>query len=101
MEDHRVVVSELTTNALKATQDFHKACGITTVGRIKLKLHWIAPSLFTEVWDISPLLPVRREADEQDISGRGLELIEFMCTRWDALRCREGGKVVWTEQRLS
>lgn len=100
-ENHEVVISELTTNALKATQAFHMAQGIRDVGRIKLKLRWVEPSLFTEVWDINPLLPTRREAGEDDISGRGLELIEFMCHRWSAAPCKEGGKLVWAEQRLS
>jgi hypothetical protein len=99
--DQEVIVSELVTNALNATLKFHKARGITEYGRIKLKLHWNAPSLFTQVWDINPLLPVRREADEEDTSGRGLGIIEFLCERWDAVHCREGGKLVWTEQRLS
>lgn len=100
VKDHAVVVSELTTNAVKATQDFRKARGIPTVGRIKLKLHWNAPSLYTEAWDINPLLPVRRDAHDDEISGRGLGIIEFLCERWDAIHCREGGKLVWTEQKL-
>jgi anti-sigma regulatory factor (Ser/Thr protein kinase) len=100
-ESHEVVISELTTNALKATQAFHLARGVNEVGWIKLKLRWVEPSLFTEVWDINPILPTRREAREDDVSGRGLELIEFMCHRWSAAPCREGGKLVWTEQRLS
>ena len=100
VKDHAVVVSELTTNAVKATQDFHKARGIPTVVRIKLKLRWNAPSLYTETWDINPLLPVRHEAHDDDISGRGLGIIEFLCERWDTIHCREGGKLVWTEQKL-
>jgi hypothetical protein len=40
VEDHEVIVAELTTNALKATLAFHEARGINTVGRIKLKLQW-------------------------------------------------------------
>ena len=100
-EDHEVVISELMTNALNATLDYHKARGLNEVGRLKLKLRWNAPSLFTEVWDINPLLPVRIPAEDLDIHHRGLGIIEFMCARWDAIRCREGGKVVWTEQRVS
>jgi hypothetical protein len=101
VEDHEVIVSELVTNALNATLKFHKARGITEYGRIKLKLYWNAPRLFTQVWDINPLLPVRREAEEEDTNGRGLGIIEFLCERWDAVHCPEGGKLVWTEQVLS
>lgn len=100
VEDLEVIVSELVTNALNATLKFHKARGITEYGRIKLKLYWNAPRLFTEVWDINPLLPVRRDADDEGTNGRGLGIIEFMCERWNAVHCREGGKIVWTEQVL-
>lgn len=98
-ESAELVISELATNALKATDVFHQARGIPEVGRIKLRLRWAQPSLFTEVWDINPLLPVRKAADTLDTGGRGLGIIEFLCANWSAYRCREGGKVVWAEQR--
>src|SRR5262249_27032599 len=100
VENAELVVSELFTNALKATQSFNEARGLHEVGRIKLRLHWKLPSLFTEVWDINPLLPVRKDASAEDTSGRGLGIIEFVCTNWVALHCKEGGKLVRAEQRL-
>ncbi len=99
-EDAELVISELTTNAFKATQFFNEACGLHEVGRIKLRLRWTLPSLFAEVWDINPLLPVRKSASDQDTCGRGLGIIEFLCTNWAAFHCKEGGKLVWTEQRI-
>lgn len=98
--DTVVITSELVTNAVKATHDFHKARGITEVGRVKIRLRWAAPSLFIEVWDINPLLPEKRDVGELDESGRGLGIVEFMCHTWSAARCREGGKLVWAEQRI-
>lgn len=99
-EDAELVISELTTNALKATQSFNEARGLHDVGRLKLRLPWTLPSLFTEVWDINPLLLVRKSAEEEDTGGRGLGIVEFVCERWAAFHCREGGKLVGAEQRL-
>lgn len=99
-EDAELVISELATNAVKATQFFNAARGLEETGRIKLRLRWTTPSLFTEVWDINPLLPTRKDASEEDVSGRGLGIIEFICVRWATVHCEDGGKLVWTEQRL-
>lgn len=99
-EDAELVISELSTNAVKQTAYFNEARGINEVGHVKLRLRWTLPSLFTEVWDINPLLPVRKTAAEDDTGGRGLGIIEFVCERWAAFHCPEGGKIVWTEQRL-
>lgn len=99
-EDAELVTSELTTNAVKATQFFNAARGLEEVGRIRLRLRWTTPSLFTEVWDINPLLPARKSAGEQDTGGRGLGIVEFVCARWAAGHCEDGGKLVWAEQRL-
>jgi len=99
-EDAELVTSELTTNAVKATHFFKAARGLEEIGRIKLRLRWTTPSLFTEVWDINPLLPMRKSASEEDTSGRGLGIVEFVCARWAAFHCEDGGKLVWAEQRL-
>lgn len=98
-ESTQLITSELVTNAVRVTEDFYKAAGLPRVGRVRLNLRWTAPSLFTEVWDINPLLPVRKEAGEGDESGRGLELIEFLCRDWGAYYA-EQGKIVWAEQRI-
>jgi anti-sigma regulatory factor (Ser/Thr protein kinase) len=97
-EDTRLIVSELATNAVEATRVYNAAMGITEAGHIRLRFRWNAPSLITEVWDTSPLLPRRREPDDLDEFGRGLGIVEALCTRWDAYHCDEG-KVVWAEQR--
>jgi anti-sigma regulatory factor (Ser/Thr protein kinase) len=99
-EDAELVASELATNAVRATHEFHRARGLAAAGRIKLRLRWNRPSLVTEVWDINPLLPVRKSAGDDAESGRGLGIIEMLCADWAAHYCPEGGKVVWAEQRL-
>lgn len=99
-DNNEQVVSELVTNAVKATHDFNQARGLTGVGRVRFRFRWSDPSLFTEVWDINPLLPVPRQASDDDESGRGLGIIEYMCANWSAFHYTEGGKFVWTELRL-
>ena len=97
-EDTQLIVSELTTNAIKMTRAYNDAMGITGAGCIRLRFRWIAPNLITEVWDINPALPQCREPEDLDESGRGLRIVEALCTRWNAYHCDEG-KVVWVEQR--
>ncbi|MEV5708643.1 ATP-binding protein [Actinoallomurus sp. NPDC052274] len=100
IHDTETIVSELATNALKATDGFHQAMGITEIGRIRLRLKWTSPSLFTEVWDINPVLPTKRQPNDLDLDGRGLGIIEMLSARWAAVHCKGGGKIVWAEQRL-
>lgn len=86
-----IVVSELITNAVAATQ----------------RLEWIPPPpvrlwlladssrVLIAVWDANPLLPARTQVDELTESGRGLLLVENLATHWDAYPTpRDGGKVV-------
>lgn len=100
-EDHQLVLSELLTNAINATRSFNQEHGIRDPGRVKFKLRWRFPCLITAVWDINPLIPVRRAPSLMATNGRGLDIIEYFCERWNALPCREGGKLVWAEQIIS
>lgn len=104
-DDAELVMSELTTNAIKATHLFYAARGLDETGNIRIRLRWTAPSLFTEVWDVNPMLPAPRTASEDDVGGRGLGIVEFVCARWAAELCEDGskgdgGKFVWAELRL-
>lgn len=96
-EDTQLIVSELTTNAIRLTHEYNAAMAIVEAGHIRLRFRWSRPSFVTEVWDINPLLPQRREPNDLDISGRGLGIVEALCVRWGAHHCDEG-KVVWAEQ---
>jgi anti-sigma regulatory factor (Ser/Thr protein kinase) len=84
----RLVVSELVTNALhvSAGDEFivvraHRDQGVPTI----------------EVWDGDPQVPVLRDAELTDESGRGLFIVGSLCSRWGVRFCTEGGKVVWAE----
>src|SRR5207253_1579374 len=87
-EDHRyamtLVVSELATNALlHAATSFEVSIHHDDVVRI-------------DVSDGDPTPPVRRHAGPTDTSGRGLHLIEQLCSRW-GVDTRPDGKRVWCE----
>ncbi|MEV5703718.1 ATP-binding protein [Actinoallomurus sp. NPDC052274] len=101
VESTVLITSELVTNAIKATEVFQQTTGASDIGCVKLRLRLNRPSLFTEVWDINPVLPTKRQANALDTNGRGLGIIECLCVNWSAVHCREGGKLVWAEQRCA
>jgi anti-sigma regulatory factor (Ser/Thr protein kinase) len=90
-----LLVSELVTNAVDAS-----AAGASrdhgTLPMIGLTLRLTADSLALEVWDSSPLRPVRQEADSAADHGRGLVLVDALADAWGD-RAADGGKVVWCE----
>jgi anti-sigma regulatory factor (Ser/Thr protein kinase) len=49
------------------------------------------------VRDLSPDPPVRRLGRVDDISGRGVIIVEQLATAWGVERERGGGKQVWFE----
>lgn len=49
------------------------------------------------VGDISPDLPVRRLSHLDDVSGRGVVIVEELASAWGVQRQRGGGKQVWFE----
>jgi anti-sigma regulatory factor (Ser/Thr protein kinase) len=49
------------------------------------------------VGDVSPELPVRRLGRLDDVSGRGVIIIEELATAWGVERERNGSKRVWFE----
>jgi two-component sensor histidine kinase len=79
-----LVVSELATNAL-----LHAATGF------EVTVRWNG-SVRIDVSDGSPTMPVRRPATPREVTGRGLQLVEELCSRWGA-DARDGGKSVWCE----
>jgi anti-sigma regulatory factor (Ser/Thr protein kinase) len=82
-EDILLVVSELVSNATR-----HAAGPIV----VRLSLQHLCLRL--EVDDGSAAIPVRRVPDES--GGRGLQIVDAICTRWGVQR-RERGKAVWCE----
>ena len=49
------------------------------------------------VGDLSPQLPVRRQARLDDVSGRGVVIIDELASAWGVERERNGAKRVWFE----
>jgi anti-sigma regulatory factor (Ser/Thr protein kinase) len=49
------------------------------------------------VGDVSPELPVRRLGRLDDVSGRGVVIIDELATSWGVERERNGSKRVWFE----
>lgn len=80
-----LAVSELATNAV-----VHAASSFTVV------LAWGPTTLRVGVHDDSPTRPTRRTADVRADSGRGLELVGALATRWE-VESDGDGKVVWVE----
>lgn len=96
-EDIELLVSELVTNAVKATAGQQQAA-------ILLQLSSDKTRVLVEVWDADPQPPAPKDLtkdgtpDLQEKGGRGLFLVAALSSRWDWYRTREPpGKVVWCE----
>lgn len=82
------IASELVTNSVNAVAGGVSWVTVSVyVGEARVRL---------EVWDQSPVEPVRRAAG-LDENGRGLEIVEALCTRWGCRWPEVGGKSVWCE----
>ena len=80
-----LLVTELVTNAvLHARTALHLVIE-TEPGMVRLRVE-----------DHSPGAPVLRNYDTDDVTGRGLALVEMFATRW-GVDPRPGGKAVWCE----
>jgi anti-sigma regulatory factor (Ser/Thr protein kinase) len=90
-DEAELVADELITNALMHTE----GSAIVTLrvlggGDRRLRV---------EVEDSSSALPRRREAGEDEVSGRGLLLVDEIADVW-GVEARGGGKAVWCEFRM-
>jgi anti-sigma regulatory factor (Ser/Thr protein kinase) len=91
-ENTELVVSELVTNAVRASDYLHSGGLTTPVVRL-----WLASdlrSVLVRVWDSNSQMPARRDAGPDDDGGRGLMLVEYLANEWGAYR-KADGKVVW------
>ena len=93
-----LLVSELVTNAVKAT------AGNNDQAAICLQLSGDNARVLIEVWDADPQPPVPKDLgedgtpDPQEEGGRGLFLVAALSTRWAwYLTEKPTGKVVWCE----
>jgi anti-sigma regulatory factor (Ser/Thr protein kinase) len=90
-EDAETLVSELLTNAVKASSSPDGA------GVVVLRLLADRERLLIEVWDHNPDDPQPRPTDGESESGRGFSVIEALSSRWGFRRLSYSVKVVWCE----
>jgi len=85
-----LIVSELATNAINAAP-----------GRqIDLRFWVDGPEVLIEVGDPVPDPPRLREAEPDELGGRGLGIVDLLAEEWGA-REEPGGKVVWVRYMIS
>lgn len=84
LDDLRLVVSELATNAVAhARTPF-----VVTLSRV-------AGSVLVAIQDSSDAPPVRVTSDPMDTGGRGLMIVELLSETWGTATDAEGLKSVW------
>jgi Histidine kinase-like ATPase domain len=83
-----LIVSELTTNSVKAT---------CLPKMITLRLTLIGPSLFVIVRDDDPQPPVLQDPADLDEDGRGLAVVAALARTWGHYPVGTAGKAVWAE----
>ncbi|WP_250284252.1 MULTISPECIES: ATP-binding protein [unclassified Frankia] len=89
-----LLVSELITNAVRATQ----ALDSNPKSIVTMRLSWAAASLIIEVWDRSPQLPVLQDQCLDGEGGRGLHIVEALSLAAAYYPSPTGqGKVTWCQ----
>ncbi len=78
-----LLTSELVTNAVIHTD---------TAIEVRVAL---SPEVRVEVQDLTARLPQRRSHGEESVTGRGLELVEALASRFGVALSPPGGKTVW------
>ena len=95
-EDIELVVSELVTNGIRA--GYSRGSGLATPV-VRLQILSDLRCVLIRVWDGSSQIPVRRAAGPDEETGRGLMLVEYLCSGWGSYP-EAGGKVVWALIRI-
>jgi anti-sigma regulatory factor (Ser/Thr protein kinase) len=89
-DDTELLVSELVTNAVHASQS------LEWMFPVRMRLLSDRAQVAIVVWDANPRPPVRANAGADDETGRGLILVDAISERWDWNATPDtGGKVVW------
>jgi anti-sigma regulatory factor (Ser/Thr protein kinase) len=89
-----LLTSELVTNAVRASERLKRRADLAAVPVVGVRLLSDGVSLVIHVWDGCDEMPVRHEASPDEISGRGLMLVESLGQEWGVYR-EAAGKVVW------
>jgi hypothetical protein len=108
-----LIVSELTTNSVKATCLPDSAAAAVPaagpgspgaarpVAMVTLRLTLVGPSLFVIVRDDDPQVPVLQDPADLDEDGRGLALVAALARTWGHYPVGTAGKAVWAEIDVS
>jgi anti-sigma regulatory factor (Ser/Thr protein kinase) len=89
-----LLCSELATNAVLASDRLRTRADLAVVPVIRLWIIANESAVYIHVWDGSHEIPVRREISIDQMSGRGLMIVEALGKEWGTYE-RDGGKVVW------
>jgi anti-sigma regulatory factor (Ser/Thr protein kinase) len=96
-----IVVSELVTNAVKATGTTRHLSALavltTRLSLISVSLRLTSTSLFIEVWDRDHRPPRLGQPAADQEGGRGLLLVAGLSKQWGYCPTDQGGQVVWCE----
>lgn len=87
-----IVVSELVTNGVRASQGRDHHAGVPPV---RLRLVAGRSAIRISVWDCDARMPKLQDPDPEAESGRGLFLVDALCDGWGSYPVRPRGKVVW------
>jgi anti-sigma regulatory factor (Ser/Thr protein kinase) len=89
IDDAQLVISELLTNAVKASTE------LTTI-HIRLTVLG-GTSLVIEVWDCNPESPILKDIVIDNEGGRGLMIVDALSERWGYYHPTNRSKAVWAE----
>ncbi len=101
--DTELVVSELATNAVRATGPTVTDGRWDEAGNVaamQVRLLLFEASIVIEVWDDDPAAPKPHDVTGEQESGRGLVIVARLSTRWGWFPIPRGHKVVWAELAL-
>lgn len=84
VEDVRLVVSELATNAMVHART-----------PFVVTLSGMDGVLLLDIQDGSPSVPARAASNVMDMGGRGLVLVELLSREWGVTANADGSKSVW------
>jgi anti-sigma regulatory factor (Ser/Thr protein kinase) len=96
IETAELLVSELITNSIKHAGGLIYPFG-EPVGDVPPVILSVSrfDALLVQVWDASSEPAVHRTAADDDIDGRGLDLVDALAKEWGCDVLETGGKVVW------
>jgi hypothetical protein len=93
-EDAELLISELTSNAIKAMSDIdRRETGSFWAGVYETCLPDCL--VVVEVWDSTRTSPKLSGAGVDEVGGRGLWLVECLAADWGYRWPATGGKIVW------